>query len=112
VGDTVWLASPARFGGLGRMVVAELQPERAMILTMPADAERAFTGRPILGGSWGFILDERMDGSTRLIVRSVSAAKLFFPLNLANAVVFDSAHFIMEQKMMREIKRLAENGGL
>jgi hypothetical protein len=108
VGDTVWLATPSRYGGLGRLVVAALEPERAMILTMPADAERALSGRPIRGGTWGFILDEREPGTARLIMRSLSATKGPFPLNLASALVFDSAQFIMEQKMMREIKRLAE----
>ncbi|MGZ3516505.1 MAG: hypothetical protein ACXVAM_04940 [Vulcanimicrobiaceae bacterium] len=109
VGDTVWLASPSRYGGLGRMVVAVLVPERAMILTTPSDAERVFSGRPIREGTWGFMLDQEASQTTRLVMRSVGAAQPLFPARLASALLFDSAHFIMEQKMMREIKRLAES---
>lgn len=108
VGDTVWLTSPGRFGNAGRLVVALLVPERAMILTTPSDAERAFVGKPVRNGTWGFILDEGADGTTRLILRSLSTHPALFPLSLAYLLLLEPARFFIERKMLSEIKRLAE----
>jgi hypothetical protein len=108
VGDTVRLASAKRFGKLGRMIVARLEPQRAMILVMPDDAARAFRGEPIAGGTWGFILSAHGGGATRLIMRSVDASHPPLAARALRALLFDSAHFIMERKMMIQIKRLAE----
>ena len=43
-GDTVWLASKYRYGGQGRVVVALLQPNRAMVLVRPGDMEAVANG--------------------------------------------------------------------
>lgn len=98
-GETVWLSAPQTYGGKGRMVVAVLQPQRAMILVSPDDYERVRAGEKIRGGTWGFILDPLPEGGTRLIMRSVASS--LGPL-------WELPHFIMEQRMMTHLKQLVE----
>jgi hypothetical protein len=98
VGDTVWLAR--RYGELGRQVVAVLEPERAFVMVSPADFEAIGEHRPA-SGSWGFFLAPTPDGGTRLLARGSGGA--------VGTFVFDVAHFVMEQKMMRAIKARAES---
>ena len=59
-------------------------------------------------GTWGFFLKEVHPNATRLVVRgrgSLSPGLLDW---LYQHALFEPAHFIMERKMMLEIKRLAE----
>jgi hypothetical protein len=107
-GDTVWMCDQARFGGRGRTIVAELIPDRALILAAPSDAEAvAKTGRAP-SGTWGFVLDRIDAHQTRLIMRTRMAGHRGVLLNLWNWFVFDPAHFIMERRMLMGIKQRAE----
>ncbi|MGO8735379.1 MAG: hypothetical protein ACLQVM_21585 [Terriglobia bacterium] len=108
VGDTVWLARKDRYGGRGRVVVAALDPNRAMVLASPSDAERISTGGRAKGGTWTFILEPIDDHTTRLILRSRGAQDESFAAMLLVRLVFDPVHFIMERKMMLGIKQRAE----
>jgi hypothetical protein len=61
-------------------------------------------------GSWSFILKPIPEQKTRLIIRARGdrpASLLRWMFHLA---VFEPAHFIMERKMMLNLKDLAENG--
>ena len=108
VGDTVWLARKDRYGGRGRVVVTVLEPNRAMVLVSPSDAEKIYLGGRAENGSWTFIL-EPIDGYTaRLILRSRGAQAESFAAMLFGRLVFDPIHFIMERKMMLGIKERAE----
>ena len=109
VGDTVWLARKDRYGGRGRVVVALLEPHRAMVLASPSDAERISSGGHAKSGTWTFILDPINDHATRLILRSRGAQDESFAAMLFARLVFDPIHFIMERKMMLGIKQRAEN---
>jgi hypothetical protein len=109
VGDTVWLARKDRYGGRGRVVVAALEPNRAMVLVSPSDAERISRGGPAKSGTWTLILDPMNDHATRLILRSRGAQDESFGATLFGRLVFDPVHFIMERKMMLGIKQRAEN---
>ena len=108
VGDTVWMTPKERYGGKGCMKIAELEPGRSMVLVPPDDYEKVLRTGRAPGGCWTFIL-QPLDGRTaRLILRSRGAENEAVPARLFGRLVFDPAHFIMERKMMLEIKRLAE----
>jgi hypothetical protein len=100
-GDTVWMAPPEKFGGMGRMMVASVIPQRAMVLVPPGDADPA-RSRPA-EGAWSFILDPVSDRATRLVMLSLAARP-----RLADLIFWEPAHFVMERKMMRTLKSLAE----
>lgn len=92
VGDTVWLAR--RYGDAGRQVVAAIEPEAYLVLVSPEDYARLQRGEKA-GGAWIFHL--RRTGSwTRLLVRGSGGA--------VGHALFDIAHFVMEQKMLRGIR--------
>ena len=91
------------------MVVAVLEPNRAMVLVSPSDAERISRGGRAQGGTWTFILDPIDDDATRLILRSRGAQAESLAAMLFGRLVFDPVHFIMERKMMLGIKQRAES---
>lgn len=106
VGDMVWMTPKEKFKGVGRMEVAILEPNRAMILIPPRDVPPALS---ISGGAkvtWGFILDPINDRSTRLIMRARGEPAL--RLRIIGYTFWEPAHFLMERRMMFSIKRLAE----
>jgi hypothetical protein len=109
VGDTIWLARKDRYGGRGRVVVALLEPNRAMVLVSPSDAERISRGGHAESGTWTFLLDPIDGHATRLILRSRGAQAQSFVAMLFGRLVFDPIHFIMERKMMLGIRERAEN---
>lgn len=106
-GDTVWLSDPRTYGGRAKMTVGYLAENRAMILISPEDWERVLVGKPVAGGTWGFILERTRDGKTRLIMRSLLQAAPFSRQALLG-YTWEFAHFIMERRMMSRIKELAE----
>jgi hypothetical protein len=101
-GDTVWMAPPDRFGGMARMTVGVVVPERAMVLVPPGDAERVLSGGGA-GGAWSFVLEPAGERTTRLVMVSLAAQP-----RLADRVFWEPAHFVMERKMMLTLKALAE----
>jgi hypothetical protein len=84
-------------------VVKEIVPSRALVL-QAADPK---TGVPA-PASWVFILNEQADGTTRLIVRSRNQ----FEPSIGNFILWrmitEPVSFVMERKMLRSIKELAE----
>jgi hypothetical protein len=98
-GDSVWLASEARWRDRGRQVAACVDPPRALILVSPADWARLERGDRATG-AWAFFLEARGPFSTRFLVRSSGGA--------VGTHVFDAIHFVMEQKMMRGLRDRAE----
>ncbi len=101
-GDTVWMAPPDRFGGMARMTVGVVVPERAMVLVPPGDAERVLSGGGAQG-AWSFVLEPAGERTTRLVMVSLAAQP-----RLADRVFWEPAHFVMERKMMLTLKALAE----
>jgi hypothetical protein len=101
-GDVVWMAPSDRFGGMARMVVGKIVPQRAMVLVSPADAERVLRGG-VAEGAWAFVLDPHPHATTRFVMLSLAAKP-----RLPDLLVWEPAHFVMERKMMLTIKRLAE----
>lgn len=97
VGDTVWLAS--RYGPAARQIVAEIDPEKSLVLMSPNDFDRVHHGVKATG-CWSFALRPDDGGLTRLVVRGSGDPVGHF--------WFDIPHFVMEQKMMRGIRARAE----
>jgi hypothetical protein len=107
-GDTVWMTPRERYGGRGRMVVADYAPERAMVLVNPQDAEATAQIGRAPNGTWSFLLEPAGEHDTRLIMRSRAGGKPGILGKLWSWFIFDPAHFIMERKMMFGIKHRAE----
>jgi hypothetical protein len=83
----------------GDMVVKAVDPGRFLVLGPPAGE--------VFDSTWALVLRPRPDGSTRLVARL--RAKL--PRSAAGVfwyAILDPGHFVMERKMLLEIKRRAE----
>lgn len=112
VGDDLWMAAKHNYGGRARMTVAYIDPFRAMVNVAYADRDSALKLRWAPHGSWNFLLqpissEASSSPITRLIMRSVLPEKMGLAARVFS-LFWDPAHFIMERKMMRMIKHLAE----
>ena len=76
---------------------------RALVLVSPEDWNRLQRGERA-SGAWGFFLEPLDDTTTRFVIRSSGGA--------VGTHLFDAVHFLMEQKMMRGLRRRAERLGL
>ncbi len=107
VGDVI----PLEPQGSGYTVI-ELQPSRLLLLYTDGNGtgeiNRMF--REIgVATTWAFVLNEQSDGSTRLLVRWRATLKRFQSLYaFFLGLVLEPIEFLMEQKMMRGIKKRAE----
>lgn len=108
VGDMVWMTPQERYGGVGRMEVAILEPNRAMILIPPRDVPPWLSLNGGVKATWGFILDPIDEHSTRLILRARSERLPRLRNRVIGYAFWEPAHFVMEQRMMRTIKQRAE----
>jgi hypothetical protein len=72
---------------------------------------RTDPGQVLVLEDWGAFILQPRDGGTRLIVRTRGGGT-DRPIDLALApaglLLFEPAHFVMQRKMLLEIKRLAE----
>jgi len=99
VGDTIWLASEARYGRRGVQIVADLDPGHAITLMGEGDVARLARGEPVRDGAWSFVVEPLDSSTTRFLVRSRSP-------RVKHA--FDAVHFVMERGMMLGLKARAE----
>ena len=79
-----------------------------MTLASPSDWGRILRRETSHGGTWAFILAPLDLNATRLVVRSRGPEAPTFFGRLFWRAVFEPAHFIMERKMMLQVKMLAE----
>lgn len=112
VGDDLWMAAKHNYGGRARMTVAYIEPFRAMVNVAYSDRESALHAQWAPHGCWSFLLQPISSGDssspiTRLVMRSILPEQMGPAARLAS-LFWDPAHFIMERKMMRTIKQLAE----
>jgi hypothetical protein len=61
-------------------------------------------------GFWSFTLQPTNDGQTRLIARVRNGPPPTLGARLMGRLFWEPAHFVMEQKMLRTIRDLAERG--
>ncbi|HTI39659.1 MAG TPA: hypothetical protein VL484_19005 [Vicinamibacterales bacterium] len=107
-GETVWLARADRYKGEARLKVARVDERRDLVLTSPADWGRVVRKEHAREGAWALVVIPTGATACRLIVRSRGPEGGGVLSALTRALVFDPAHFIMERRMMRHIKQLAE----
>jgi len=69
VGDVVWMTPEHRYGNKASMTVAQLVPNRAMVLVQRHEFDAAMRGDRVHDGIWQFLLEPISDSSTRLIMR-------------------------------------------
>lgn len=99
VGDVVWLAAPDRAGGEAFLEVAEVLPERALVLVAPGDRDRLARGEPPVFVWQLCVLPGDTPDTSRLLARSRYAER---------APGLEQVHAVMELRMLRTIARLAE----
>ena len=112
VGDDLWMAAQHHYGGRARMTIARIEPYRALVNVAYTDRDSALNVQWAPHGCWNFLLSpvETQDAScpaTRLIMRSIRPESMSLAEHAAT-LFWDPAHFIMERRMMFNIKRLAE----
>jgi hypothetical protein len=105
-GDTIWLANKRNYNGKGFQILAEIIPNRSFIMVNGDDFSRIKRGDKAIA-SWNIYLYPEDAESTWLIARSSGDETL--AIRALRYVTFEIPHFIMEQKMLRTIKELAEN---
>ena len=108
VGDMVWMTPKHKFNGVGRMEIAVLEPDRAMILVPARDVPPAARPGGGANGTWGFILEPIDEHSTRLIMRGRGECAPRLRDRVIGYAFWEPAHFIMERKMMLSIKDRVE----
>ncbi|MGZ4413961.1 MAG: hypothetical protein ACXVRZ_06260 [Gaiellaceae bacterium] len=111
VGDRMWSVPDGRTW----FEVAKLDPGRALVLRHRIDlrAGRSLepgqpTPRLFTAGTWAFALDERPDGTTRLLVRTATTGAPRVLLSAADALLLGPAHVVMQREQLRNLKRRAE----
>lgn len=102
VGDVVWLHPKAP-----PLPVIRVEPYRAIVLGGIAEVEDGDSFSQA-GGTWGMYLKEVDATTTRLIIRIRWTRQPGAISWLSNYAVLEPAHFIMERKMMLNIKKRAE----
>jgi hypothetical protein len=113
VGDEIPLAK----GGPG-VPVAILEPGKVLVLhgdTRTGESLPNMKPGDYLAVSWGFYLDERPDGATRLVERFLCDWNDSLQNRFLYRLFVEPGAFIMERKMLQGIKeraeRLARQGG-
>jgi hypothetical protein len=107
-GESVWMATPRRFGGKGRMITTVVEPDRAFAMVSVNDWQALCSGGVVQEGMWTFALEPQKDGQTRLIARLRGGTPPTLMGRLAGRLFWEPAHFVMEQKMLRRIRDLSE----
>ena len=108
VGETVWFCDPKRYQGQGKMIPAVVDPNHALALVLTNDWKRLEAGGRAHDGLWSFTLIPMQNGQTRLIARARGANPSSLTGRLLGRLFWEPAHFVMEQKMLRTIRDLAE----
>jgi hypothetical protein len=105
-GDTIWLANRDHYNGQGYQVMALTIPERAFVMVGGQDYARLQQGKRAFG-AWSIYLHPETENSTWLITRSAGPG---YPggVQLLRYILYEVPHFIMEKRMIKTIKRLAE----
>ena len=107
-GEVVWFCAPKRFHGQGKMIATVVVPDHALTMVSVNDWSRLQSGGNVQEGLWSFTLEPSQNGETRLIARLRGGATPSFSGRLLGRLFWEPAHFVMEQKMLRTIRDLAE----
>jgi proline iminopeptidase len=96
--------------------VALLVPERTLVLRASLTVPAAHNFDPADGlpraysdSTWGFFLRPTGDRHTRLVVTGNARGKPYALIAAANWLLWDPAHWVMQLKQFRELRRRAES---
>ena len=95
VGEYLVMAPIERYGDIARMKLAEEEPIRRLTYVNKE-------------GVWSFILEPVASDQCRFICRGTWIPSHNPLAHVARWLIFDPGHYLMEWKMMRSIKALAE----
>lgn len=109
-GETVWFCDPKRFNGQGKMIPAVVETDRAFAMVSPADWQSVQAGGYARDGIWSFTIQPTTNGKSRLIARVRNGPPPTLTSRVRGRLFWEPAHFVMEQKMLRTIRDLAERG--
>jgi hypothetical protein len=107
VGDRLWMYPPDKADGVGFATLRAYIPGHAMgfgtrfMGTSPSRPD---------DGSWSFVLEPLDDGTTRFLVRGRGAPGRSLLGVAFDRSIFEPVHFVMERRMMLDLKQLAEGG--
>jgi hypothetical protein len=102
VGDKLWMYPPDKLGGQGYAVLARLDPARALVFSTRRIGSERFDG------SWAFVLRPIDAQATRLLIRGRSTPPRSKLQRGFELLAFEPIHFMMEHKMMENLKAHAE----
>jgi len=106
-GDTIWLADEERYNGAGYQIVAQINPYESFVMVGGEDYARIVQGQKAKG-LWAIYLYPEDRKLTWLIARSSNSPGMPRGDRFLRYLTFEVPHFIMEQKMLRTVKHLAE----
>lgn len=95
VGQVLIMAPPKRYGKIAIMDIVE------------AETGHYFVAKNF-EGTWAFIVDAIDSQTCRFVARGMWLPSKNPIARFAHSAIFDPIHFLMEWKMVREVKRLAE----
>jgi hypothetical protein len=104
VGDVVWLHPKAP-----PLPVIVVEPNREIVFGAIEEIAEGNGSTSLVGGTWGLYLKEVNLTTTRLLVRARWTRDRGVKSWFSNYAVLEPAHFIMERKMMLNIKQRVEN---
>jgi hypothetical protein len=105
LGDKVRLYPAEKFDLA--LVVSRIEPEKLLVLQAPESMETCFkTGFAF--NSWTFILNPLDEKTTRLFFRMRANYRPDFKGIFFNQIMLEPMHFIMERKMAKTLKQIAE----
>jgi hypothetical protein len=105
VGDKLWMYPPHKLDGAGHARLARYEHGRVLAF---ATRQVGTAPEQPYDGMWNFVLEPVDSHTSRLIVRGRAEGARSFLANAFDRLVFEPVHFVMERRMMEEIKRLAE----
>ena len=95
VGELLIMAPPERFGQIATMKIVAVEEGHYYVAVNHE-------------GTWAFIVEPVTESSCRFIARGTWLPSRNLVARFAHAAIFDPIHYIMEWKMVRKIKNLAE----
>jgi hypothetical protein len=107
LGDRLWMYPPDKAGGVGYATLRVFIPGRALgfgthVLGTPIEAPE--------NGSWSFALEPIDNSTTRFLVRGRGSGGRSLLGRAFDKSIFEPMHFVMERRMMLDLKQVAEGG--
>lgn len=105
IGDKIRLYPAEKFDLA--LVVSQIEPENRLVLQVPESLETCLKSG-FAFNSWVFVLRQLDQNTTRLFFRMRADYRADFKGVFFNQIMLEPMHFIMERKMAKTLKKLAE----